>query len=78
MGIADAKYRFTYIDADANGRTSDGGIFNRTSFYKCLNNQSLNLPAPRPLPGRDEPIPYFLVADDAFALNDNIMKPYAH
>lgn len=78
MGIADAKYKFTYIDVGANGRISDGGVFNRTSFFRSLNDDKLHLPAPHPLPGRNEPVPYFLVADDAFALNNNLMKPYTH
>lgn len=77
MGIADAKYKFTYIDVGANGRISDGGVFNRTSFFKSLTDGELHLPVPEPLPGRDELIPYLLVADDAFALSNNLMKPYA-
>lgn len=77
MGIADAKYRFTYIDVGVNGRISDGGVFKKTSFFKSLTEGKLLLPAPIPLPGRDEPIPYLLVADDAFALSINLMKPYA-
>lgn len=77
MGIADSKYRFIYIDVGKNGRISDGGVFNRTSFFTLLTDGKLHLPAPDPLPGRDEPIPYFLIADDAFALSNNLMKPYA-
>lgn len=77
MGIADAKYRFTYIDVGANGRISDGGVFNRTTFSKSLTEGTLNLPEPCPLPARNEPIPYFLVGDDAFALSNNLIKPYA-
>ncbi|XP_055534604.1 putative nuclease HARBI1 [Wyeomyia smithii] len=77
MTIADAQYRFTYIDVCANGRISDGGVFNRTSFFTALTTDKLSLPTPKPLLGRDEPIPYFLVGDNAFALSNNLMKPYA-
>lgn len=77
MGIADAKYKFIYIDVGANGRISDGGVFNRTSFFTSRTENKLHLPPPDPLPERDEPIPYFLVGDDAFALSNNLMKPYA-
>lgn len=75
MGIADAKYKFIYIDVGANGRISDGGVFRNTSFFRAL--PELNLPAHSSLPGRQKPIPYFLVADDAFALSNNVMKPYS-
>ena len=34
------------------------------------------LPDPEPLPGIVPPMPYVFVADDAFALSPEIMKPY--
>lgn len=77
MGIADAKYRFTYIDVGANGRISDGGVFNCTTFFKSLSDGTLNLPEPSPLPARNDSIPYVLVGDDAFALSNNLIKPYS-
>jgi len=76
MAIADAEYKFLYIDVGCNGRISDGGVFNKCSFAKAMNRNLLNLPEPCPLPGRTKPIPYFLVADDAFAMRENVMKPY--
>lgn len=77
MAIADAEYKLLYIDVGCNGRQSDGGIFNRCSFAQALDRGQLHLPQPRSLPGRIVPVPYVLVADDAFALRRNIMKPYA-
>lgn len=77
MGIADAQYKFIYIDVGANGRSSDGGVFKRTSFFKAMENNELSLPQAEPLQARDKPIPYFLVADDAFALSNNVQKPFA-
>lgn len=38
---------------------------------------ALNLPAPVPLPGRDMPMPFVLVSDDAFAASQNLMKPHS-
>jgi len=34
------------------------------------------LPPDQPLPSKTLPIPYVIIADDAFALSQNIMKPY--
>lgn len=76
MGIADAEYRLIYVDVGRNGRLNDGGVFNRSSFVYALDSSHLNLPQPKPLPGRELPVPYVLVADDAFALRANVMKPY--
>lgn len=77
MGICDAEYRLTYIDVGVNGRHSDGGVFKNCSFAKALNQNSLNIPSPQPLPGRITPVPYVLVGDDAFAMQQHLLKPYA-
>lgn len=52
MAIADAQYRFTYIDVGRNGRMADGGVFSMCSFATALNNNQLNLPDEMPLPER--------------------------
>lgn len=77
MGVADAEYKFTYIDVGRNGRLSDGGVFNRCTFGQALDSDQLQLPPPTALPGRTKPVPYVLVADDAFAIRPNIMKPFS-
>lgn len=76
MALADASYTFTYIDVGCNGRISDGGVFNNCSLSLALTNNDLNLPDPISLPGRHKPIPYLIVADDAFAMKPYLMKPF--
>lgn len=76
MAIADAQYKFIYVDVGCNGRVSDGGVFNKSTFAHAMNNGKLNLPPASPLPGREMCVPFVLVADDAFALRANVMKPY--
>lgn len=77
MAIADASYKFLYIDVGSNGRISDGGVFRKSTFNEGLQNNKLNLPMPKPLPFRNVPVPYVIVADDAFALTPNILKPFS-
>lgn len=74
--VADAQYKFIYVDVGCNGRVSDGGVFNKCSFATAMDNNALKLPDPSPLRGREMPVPFLLVADDAFALRENVMKPY--
>nr|CAI5837435.1 unnamed protein product [Callosobruchus analis] len=75
LALVDANYSFTYVDIGCKGRISDGGIFKNTAL--CANiRENLNLPQPYPLPGRSKPMPHVIVADDAFALDVNLMKPY--
>ncbi|XP_039761859.1 uncharacterized protein LOC120635018 [Pararge aegeria] len=76
LALVDANYKFTYVDVGCKGRISDGGVFKNTGFYANLQQGKLNLPPPYALPGRNKPIPHVIVADDAFALDINLMKPY--
>ena len=86
LAIVDYDYKFLYVDAGCQGRISDGGAYCNSTFYKALENASLNSPDPVPLPGSDdpqwmfdqcnEPIPYVLVADDAFPLGRHCMKTF--
>ena len=77
LAVVDADYKFIYVDIGCNGRISDGGVFRECSLSKALEEKSLNIPAPSPLPGRSDPIPYMMVADEAFPLKEYIMKPYS-
>lgn len=76
MAIADAEYKFLYIDVGCNGRVSDGGVFGKCTFQHALDNESLGLPPPQPLLGRVLNVPYLFVADDAFRMQKHILKPY--
>lgn len=76
LAVVDANYNFLYIDIGCQGRISDGGVFRNSSFFEALNT-SLNLPTPRPLPGRIINMPFFFLADDAFPISQNIMKPFS-
>ncbi|KAL8567149.1 hypothetical protein ACOMHN_033051 [Nucella lapillus] len=77
LGVADALYRFVWYDVGANGRNNDAGLLSCTSLAQALEENTLNMPAPRHLPNRDTiKVPYMLVADDAFPLKSHLMKPY--
>lgn len=77
MAICDGNYKFIYVDAGKNGRISDGGVFNKCSFAGALRSKAMNLPSTRALPGRATKIPFVFVADDAFAIRPNLLKPFA-
>jgi hypothetical protein len=65
-----------YVNVGAQGRISDAGVFSKCSFAKALEENQLNFPEPSPLPGSDLTMPFMLVADEAFPLRMNIMKPF--
>ncbi|XP_064116545.1 uncharacterized protein LOC135222387 [Macrobrachium nipponense] len=78
MAIVNAKCQFLMVHIGTNGRVSDGGVYGNTRFSQDLTEDKLHIPAPSPLPGTTDPVPYVLIGDDAFPLLENIMKPYSH
>jgi len=77
LALVDADYKFLFVDVGANGAGSDGGVFAETSLREGLEDDSIGLPPPEPLPGDEQgtPVPYFMVGDDAFPLRSWLMKP---
>lgn len=76
MAVCDADYRFTMVSVGACGSESDGGVLEKCWFGEKLLAGSLGLPAPRPLPGKTDEFPFYLIGDNAFPLHKNIMRPY--
>ena len=53
------------------------GVFRACTLYEALQNDSLGVPKPKSLPGRDTDVPNVIVGDAAFSLKPYLMKPYA-
>ena len=78
LALVDPNYKFFFVDIACNGRVSDEGYFGSTSLATGIRNKKLVLPSPWPLPDRQVKVPYVIVADDAFPLQENIMKPHPY
>jgi hypothetical protein len=78
LGICDADYKFLYVSVGAEGKASDGGIWQQCSFHEYLHDQSnpLQIPTPVNIPGTEYNTPFYLVGDDAFRLSPNLMKRF--
>lgn len=62
-----------FVNIGKNRRNSDGGIIEKTPFYKALQSGTLNLPS------REENVGglnYVFVVDYAFAFGELILKPF--
>ncbi|KAH8033671.1 hypothetical protein HPB51_015017 [Rhipicephalus microplus] len=76
MASCDASYKFTSVYIGCYGRESDGGVFAASQLGIFVDNGHKNLPAPCALPNGGPVLLYVFVADDAFPLKKNLMKPY--
>lgn len=76
QGITDARYKFITIDVGDYGRRSDSGVFMETGVYHHLENNSFNVPPPKPLPGTNEHVPHVFLGDQGYPLKEYLMRPY--
>ena len=77
MALVDANYQFIYADVGGLGRNSDGGTFRNCSLGQALMKGNIELPQERILPGEElGPMPYVMVGDEAFPLQENLMRPF--
>jgi hypothetical protein len=76
LALVDASYKFTIIDVGGCGKSSDGGLFARSTLGKSLEANTLNIPNSKPPPKSEEPLPFVLVGDEAFPLKKYLLRPY--
>ena len=78
MALVDDQYRFTYIDVGNYGSNSDSGVFRHSHFGRKFLRGELNLPPSNTLPAFPEAglLPHCIVADDAFPLRPDLLKPF--
>lgn len=77
MAVVDSNLSFISVDVGAFGRESDSSVFKECQFGKKLYRNELNIPEPTCLPNtNNSPQPYVFVADEAFALHKNLLRPY--
>lgn len=70
-------FRFTYIDVGAQGRVSDGGVYDACSLKAAMERNSLGVPSARKPDNSEHELPYVIVADEAFPLKTHLLKPYS-
>ncbi|KAG5872989.1 hypothetical protein JTB14_025355 [Gonioctena quinquepunctata] len=76
MALCEADYNVLYVDEGVQGRECDAGVFLGTDLYVAVEENTLQIPPKRVLPGRNVDMPFVIVADDAFAMSERIMKPF--
>jgi len=77
FALVDANYNFLFVDSGCQGRISDSGVFKNSQLGQKMERDELSFPPAEPLNGREKDVSYFFVGDEAFALSENLMKPFA-
>lgn len=78
FAVVDAKYCYHIIDAGSYERTSDVRTLANSPFVNILRRGILGLPDDTLLPGAEHlgPQPHVFVADEAFPLHRDLMRPF--
>ncbi|XP_008185984.1 uncharacterized protein LOC103310221 [Acyrthosiphon pisum] len=74
MVIVSYNYEFIYVDIGKQGRLSDGGFIQASTFYTNLQCQTLDLPKSDEC---DEGYNFVFIGDAAFGLEERILKPFS-
>lgn len=77
MAVVNSNYEFILVDIGDSGRQSDGGVFNSCYLGRAMEDNTLNIPDPRPLRGTSTKFPFVFVGDEGFPLKEYLIKPYA-
>ena len=76
LALVDGQYKFRWVDAGTAGSCSDAQIFNASQLKRRIEVGRIGFPDPAPITQGGRDVPYFILADDAFALKTWLMKPY--
>ena len=76
LALVDGQYKFRWVDVGTGGSCSDAQIFNTCHMKRKIDDGSIDFPDPIPITQGGPDVPYFILADEAFALKTWLMKPY--
>ena len=76
LALVDGQYKFRWVDAGTAASCSDAQIFNASQLKRRIEDGRIGFPDPAPITQGGQDVPYFILADDAFAVKTWLMKPY--
>ena len=76
LALVNGQYKFRWVNAGTVGSCSDAQIFDACQLNRKIVDGRIGFPDPTPITQGGGDVPYFILADDAFALKTWLMKPY--
>ena len=74
--LCDANYKAIWAHVGSPGSQSDCGIY-ESPMFQGIQDETIKLPPPEPLPNDTEDTPFFFIGDDAFPLRQHMLKPFS-
>ena len=75
LALVDGQYKFRWVDASTAVSWTDAQIFNACQLKRKTDDGNIGFSDPAPITQGGLDVPYFILADDAFALKTWLMKP---
>ena len=69
--------RYIWAHVGSPGSQSDCGIYNKSPMFQGIQDETIKLPPPEPLPNDTDDTPFFFIGDDAFPLRQHMLKPFS-
>ena len=76
LAVVNTNYEFIIAEFGVNGRISDGGVLEHTTFHRKLNNQSLCIPEAKQVRYSYRTLNYVFIGDEVYALSSNFLRPF--
>ena len=78
LAVVDANYIFRVVDVGGYGKSNDAATLYHSAFGEALRDGNLDLPPDAPIPGAERrgPLPHVFIADEAFPLRRDLMRPF--
>ena len=76
LALVDRQHKIRCVDVGTAVSCSDAQIFNTCHLKRKIDDGSIGFPDPAPITVGGRDVPYFILADEAFALKTWLMKPY--
>ena len=68
LALVDGQYKLRWVDVGTGGSCSDAQIFTTCRLKRKIDDDTIGFPDPAPITQGVQDVPYFILADDVFAL----------
>jgi len=77
VALCGANYCFTIAEVSYLGSTADSAsVFKQSTLGKAILDKTLATPPPSTLPNSDQTCNYFVVGDEKYSLDENLLAPF--